>query len=139
MTEQANPVPNPMRTEDSAAFWCAADREALAYGHCAACDRAFFYPRSICPLCGAPDTELRDAGGGGTLYSFSTLRTVADPFVLAYVTLDEGPTVLTNIVDDDPASLRIGERVRLTFGRAEDGSRVPMFRMAKPSEDDHAA
>ena len=49
------------------------------------------------------------------------------PNAIAYVTLDEGVTLLTNIVDCDLDAVRIGDRVRLVFKSAEDGQPVPMF------------
>ena len=40
------------------------------------------------------------------------------PYVLAYVELDEGPRVLTNIVGVDPAEVRIGQAVVADFATA---------------------
>ncbi|HWH82842.1 MAG TPA: OB-fold domain-containing protein [Burkholderiaceae bacterium] len=69
------------------------------------------------------------ARGGGTIYSFTVTRKVGPlPYVLAYATLDEGVTMLTNLVDAEIEDLRIGQRVRVTFRRAEGGTAVPMFR-----------
>ncbi|TDN57947.1 acyl-CoA-associated DUF35 OB-fold domain-containing protein [Paraburkholderia sp. BL10I2N1] len=51
----------------------------------------------------------------------------ADVYALAYVTLDEGVTMLTNLVDCDPAALEIGQRVKLVFKPSEGGYPVPMF------------
>lgn len=130
-----NQVPGPKRTIDSAPFWSGAERGALVYGHCDACEHAFFYPRPFCPLCGSSQVTLKDASGHGTLYSFSTLRVVERPYTLAYVTLDEGPTVLTNIVDSPEDAMRIGTRVELTFVAAQDDTPVPMFRMTRVTGD----
>jgi hypothetical protein len=52
---------------------------------------------------------------------------VATPFVIAFVTLAEGPTIMTNIIDCDPASLAIGQPVRLAFRASQGGQKVPMF------------
>src|SRR3546814_11726026 len=49
------------------------------------------------------------------------------PYTLAYVTLAEGPTMMTNIVDADPAALAIGQPVRIVWRAAEDGTPVPCF------------
>ena len=66
--------------------------------------------------------------GTGTIYSVSVTRKAGPiPYAIAYVTLDEGITMLTNIVDCDLDDLRIGQRVKLVFKSAEDGARVPMF------------
>jgi len=54
------------------------------------------------------------------------------PYVLAYVTLDEDVTILTNLVDAEMEALHIGQRVNVTFRQAEGGGAVPLFRPAAP-------
>ncbi len=49
------------------------------------------------------------------------------PYVTALVTLPEGVTLMTNIIDADPEGMRIGDRVRAVFVPAEDGQLVPFF------------
>ena len=48
----------------------------------------------------APDVEA--ASGRGTVYAHSTMLRVEAPYTLAYVTLDEGPTMMTNLVGAAP-------------------------------------
>ena len=55
------------------------------------------------------------------------MRRAEPPYVIAYVRLEEGPTVLTRIVDADPDGLRCGQPVRLAFRPAPDGAAVPVF------------
>jgi hypothetical protein len=55
------------------------------------------------------------------------MRRAEIPYAIAYVTLDEGVTMLTNIVDCDLDTLRIGQRVRVVFKPTEGGPPVPMF------------
>ena len=50
------------------------------------------------------------------------MRRVEKPFAIAYVTLDEGVTMLTNLVDCDFERLAIGTAVRVVFRDA-----IPMF------------
>ena len=62
------------------------------------------------------------------IYSVSVTRRAGPiPYAIAYVTLDEGVTMLTNIVDADLDALRIGDRVKVCFKPAEGGFAVPMF------------
>ena len=49
------------------------------------------------------------------------------PYVLAWVTLDEGPIMTTNIVDCDLASVRIGDKVRVKFRSTTEGRFMPVF------------
>jgi len=57
-------------------------------------------------------------------------RGVPVPYTIAYVTLDEGVSMMTNIVDFTPGTLAIGQRVNVVFKAAEDGTKVPMFKPA---------
>lgn len=117
------PLPFPETTP----YWEAAAQGKLLLKHCSACGAYHFYPRALCPFCFGDKTEWREAGGTGTIYSFSVTRRAGVPYAIAYVTLAEGPTMMTNIVDCDLDSIRIGQRVKLVFKRAENGQPVPMF------------
>lgn len=108
-------------------FWEAAGQGRLMVGSCNACGENHYYPRSICPICYSTDTELKETSGLGQIYSFSVTRQVDPPYIIAYVTLNEGVTMLTNIVDCDARALCIGQRVRVHFVEAEDGCAIPMF------------
>jgi uncharacterized OB-fold protein len=55
------------------------------------------------------------------------MRRVPEPYAIAYVTLEEGPTMMTNIVDCDLDAVRIGQAVRVVFKPSEGGPPVPMF------------
>ena len=52
----------------------------------------------------------------------------AGVYVLAYVELEEGPRVMTNIVDCSPDELKIGQRVEVVFHDTGQGSALPRFR-----------
>ena len=74
------------------------------------------------------DTTWEDASGRGEIYSVSVTRRAGPiPYAIAYVRLDDGVTVLTNIVDCDLDELRIGQRVRVCFKTADGGASIPMF------------
>ena len=49
------------------------------------------------------------------------------PYALAYVRLEEGVTMMTNIVDCDLDAIRIGQRVQVVFKPTEGAPPVPMF------------
>ena len=82
------------------------------------------------PILRRESVEWREASGKGTIYTFSVMRRVKEPYVIAHVTLAEGPTMLTNIVDCDADKVRIGQPVIVVFQDTENGPPVPMF---KPS------
>jgi len=108
-------------------YWDAASAGRLLVKHCLDCGQFHHYPRSGCPFCFSERTQWRDASGQGTIYSYSVMRRAAVPYVIAYVTLAEGPAMMTNIVDCDPDQLRIGQAVKLAFRPTEGGPALPMF------------
>jgi uncharacterized OB-fold protein len=110
-------------------FWNAAAEGRLLIKGCSACRQIHWYPRALCPYCLSEKTEWIQASGRGTIYSYSVTRG-PDPiaYVIAYVTLDEGVTMLTNIVDCDLDAIRIGDRVEVAFRPTEGGGAMPMFR-----------
>jgi uncharacterized protein len=124
----ARKIPAPIVTVESAPFWNAARQGRFVVPTCGACGKVHWYPRAVCPFCGAENIEWRAASGAGTIYSFSVMRRAKEPYAIAYVTLAEGPTMLTNIVDCDFDTLRIGQSVRVVFGETENGPPVPTFR-----------
>ena len=67
------------------------------------------------------------ATGKGVIYSYSVMRHAPVPYVMAYVTLAEGPTMMTNIVDCDFDQLKIGQDVKVVFKPTDGGPPLPMF------------
>jgi uncharacterized protein len=108
-------------------FWEAAKDGRLLVKRCADCGETHYYPRDICPHCLSANTEWVESNGKGTIYSCCTMGKEEARYTLAYVTLDEGVTMLTNIVDCDPAALAIGQRVQVVFKPSDGGYPVPMF------------
>ena len=66
----------------------------------------------------------------GEIYTFSVMRrNTPVPYAISYVTLDEGPAVLTNIIDADFDTLKIGDRVKLKWTQTGEGN-PPVFTFA---------
>ena len=120
-------IPAPRVLSESLPFWQAADEGRLLLKKCQRCARVHHYPRDICPFCLSDDTTWTPSAGTGTVYSFSTMGKGDDAYTLAYVRLDEGVTLMTNLVDCNPAALRIGQAVRVVFKASQGGHAVPMF------------
>lgn len=121
-----SPIPNP----DTQVFWDAAKEGRFLVKFCKDCGKAHWYPRAVCPLCFSSNTEWRTGSGKGSIYTYSPMRRADPPFVLAYVTLEEGPTMLTNIVDCDPDQLAIGQPVELLFRPSTGEYPIPLFKPA---------
>lgn len=120
-------IPAPKVLPETQAYWTAADEGRLLVKRCNSCGQVHHYPRDICPHCLSSDTVWQDAAGTGTVYSFSTMGTGDAAYTLAFVTLEEGVTMMTNLVDCDPATVRIGDKVRVVFQPSQGGHAVPMF------------
>ena len=120
-------IPAPKVLPETQAYWTAADEGRLLVKRCNSCGQVHHYPRDICPHCLSSDTAWQDAAGTGTVYTFSTMGTGDAAYTLAFVTLDEGVTLMTNLVDCDPATVRIGDKVRVVFQPSQGGHAVPMF------------
>jgi uncharacterized OB-fold protein len=128
------PAPSPVIEADTAEFWIATSEGRLLLKQCTACHECFWYPRRKCPFCHCFETEWVQASGKGEIYSFTvTTKGLGDfantgTYALAYVELDEGPRIMTNIVDTELESLHIGQRVEVTFHPTESGVALPRFR-----------
>ena len=127
------PNPAPMVTTTSKAFWDATTRCEFLLQRCSACDIVIWFPKKHCPGCTSTELGTFAASGNGTVYSHTVIRKVANeykgavPFVVAYVELDEGPRVMTNIVGCDPESVRVGMRVSMVFHDTGEGSALYRF------------
>lgn len=136
MPEYTGPLPLP--TPESRPYWDAARRHELRLPRCRGCGRRFFYPRAACPHCLSADVEWQRVSGRGTLHTFTVVHRgqkgfpLPAPYVLAIVELDEGPRLMTNLVDcePDPATLRIGMAVEVVFADVTRDISLPRFRPA---------
>lgn len=122
-------IPLPVRTPETAEYWDAASRGVLLVRGCRACRKAHHYPRTMCPFCHSDQTEWWTSAGKGVIYSFSIMRRASSPYVIAYVTLDEGPTMLTNIVGCKFDEIGIGRRVSMAPNPRDGSPPIPMFRL----------
>lgn len=127
MSEQTRPIHTLEPTPETRPYWDAANEGRLLVKHCAGCGKAHHYPRTYCPYCFSDDTRWQETSGTGTVYSYSVFRRAPVPYAIAYVTLDEGVTMLTNLVDCDLNALSVGQQVRVVFKDSESGQKVPMF------------
>lgn len=131
MSWEPRPVPEP--NPETERYWEAAANGDLLVRECLECGLVYHYPRSLCPDCFGENVEWREASGRGEVYSYSVARTMSGwpeddlPLVLAYVELDEGPRLMTN-VDADPSAVEIGTRVEARFVETDESDvAVPVF------------
>ena len=133
--ERTLPAPPPQVNVETKAFWDATAEGKLLLPRCNACGIVIWYPRAFCPECSSFDISWFEATGRGTVYSFTINRRGQGDYrdlayVVAYVELDEGPRLLTNIVDCDPEQVSVGQAVRVVFHPTSSGAALPRFRPA---------
>lgn len=142
---RAGTVASPFATAPQSAltepFWTALEQQVLAIQRCDGCATWRWTPQLCCPRCLSERCTWTPASGHGELYSYTVVRRSADaarfpvPYVLAIVRLDEGPHLLTTLVDCDEAEITIGQPVEVAFRRTPDGVMVyPFVPCAAPGD-----
>ncbi len=128
------PIPS-LDNEADRTFWQATADERLLIQRCGDCGERQFFPRSWCHYCGADGIEWTEAEGTGHVHTYTVIRRATElqafadevPYVVAYVELDEGPRICTNVVGCDPATVEIGMPVEVTFDHVNDEIALPKF------------
>jgi len=126
-------VPGPIPNNVSRPFWDAASEGRCTLQRCDTCVAWIFYPRTHCPQCWSPWLAWHEASGRGTVKSFSAIHrpghpgwTAAVPYIVALIELEEGPTMLSTLVDSALDSVRVGMRVAVRFVQVGKFA-LPMF------------
>jgi uncharacterized OB-fold protein len=125
----------PRSKPETAAWWEACRQEKLMIQRCDQCGNLQFYPRIICSNCMSDRVGWLQASGRGKVVSYTVCRVpvakayAADvPYVVALVQLEEGPTMMSNIVQCDPDSVSMGMPLEVTFEPWSDEINLPVFR-----------
>jgi len=123
------PVANP----DTQPFWDGCARGELLLQACSACGRYRHPPSPICPHCRSDRHAWVPASGRGTVYTFTVVRQALArgwddliPYVVAVIELDEGPKLLSNLVNVAPEAVTIGMPVEVIFESAGE-TKLPLF------------
>lgn len=129
--------PLPLADETSAPYWQAAREHRLAIQRCTACRRWNHAPSLACPGCGGFALAFEDASGKGRLHSWTVLADPPAPgfvgrlpLVIGVVELAEqdGLLMVANLLDADPAGLRLGLPLEVAFESVADDCVLPQFR-----------
>ena len=128
------PVPTPDFT--TAPYWEHAKAHEFWLPKCRACGHFHFYPRTICPFCGSDRIEWRQASGRGSIYTFTLVQRAPSPafeplvpYAVAAITLDEGPHLMSNVVNCDVDQIRIGSRVAVRYLDIDPDCSLPIFEL----------
>lgn len=132
MAERALPTPTP----ETRHYWEGAREGELRLQRCDACRKAYFPPRPFCPDCGSREVSVFRASGRGKLHSYVINHMKAPgfepPYAVAVVELEEGPRLMSNILDcpATPEALQLDMDLEVTFEKVTDEITLPQFRPA---------
>ena len=79
MTQQPYEGPLPIPQQESEFYWQKCKEHELWLRHCKQCNKVYFYPRDVCPMCFQRDTEWIKASGKGTLYTYAIAPPATPP------------------------------------------------------------
>jgi uncharacterized protein len=135
MSDYAKPIP--AITAELRPFFEAARRRELVVQRCRGCGAHRFPARPMCSRCLSADAEWVRVSGRGEVFSYNVMHQVYHPafaaevpYAVVLIKLDEGPKMLSNLVDISPEEIRIGMRVEVVFEDLNDQVTLPKFKPA---------
>lgn len=133
MSEYAKPLPVP--TVESKPFWEGCKRHELLLPCCEKCGQWWFPPGPTCPNCWSTDWAWKKTSGRGKIYSFGVYHRVYHrgfeaemPYVLAIVQLDEGPRLVSNVIEGGRKELQCDLPVEVFFEDITEDTTLYKFR-----------
>ena len=106
-------------------FWREIPSRYNLYGSkCGNCGALDFPPRAVCPQCGRKSVgrmERVKLKGRGAIVSYTVVHDapaqyeIMKPYVLAIIEMEEGCRLTSQVIDVDPAQVKIGMPVEATF------------------------
>ncbi|MBI5946561.1 MAG: Zn-ribbon domain-containing OB-fold protein [Chloroflexi bacterium] len=129
-----NPNPIPVPTPVTKPFWDATREHRLLLQRCGK-GHVFYYPRTHCPECLSVEWEWFEASGRGRLYSYTVARRAQGPefaedvpYIIAAITLEEGPRMTSLLVEADPDNVAIDGAVEVAWDDVSPDISMPYFR-----------
>ena len=126
--------PLPIVTDENARYWKSARAHALELPYCMACERPFYPPQHRCPSCLGDRIEWRQVSGRARVFSWIVMHQVYDPafkdrapYIVASVELEEGPRLITNLVNCPRDGVRIDLPVRAVYEDIDDDLALVYF------------
>lgn len=115
MASNVKNEPKSRATPDTRPYWDALEQRKLLLHRCRDCGKAHHYPRAHCPFCFGGNLAWEEASGRGSVYSYSVMHRADPPYVMAYIELEEGPVIMSNLVDTPFDKIKIGAAVTVDF------------------------
>jgi uncharacterized OB-fold protein len=138
MAEATIKKPLPQLTPLNQPFWDGTRNGKLVMQRCKDCQSWVFCPRPVCGECGGDQLEWTPLSGRGKVFAFTVIREVVGralrgfapdiPYVTAWIDLDEGPRLCSNIIGCPIDRVSIGMNVEVVFEDTGEGVTLPKFR-----------
>lgn len=129
--------PLPQISDFNREFWAAAHRHELRLQCCNSCNRLWAPNGPVCPHCFSDDFHWKRLSGRGKIASWVIFHKLYHPgfandlpYNVAFVELDEGPRLISNIVGVASEDLQIGMPVEVMFEDISAEISLPKFRPA---------
>jgi len=129
--------PLPVLTALNRPYFEATKRGELRLQTCSQCGHVRFPESTHCPRCLSPEAVWTIMSGRGRVWSFIVMhqkyfRSFASdlPYNCALVQLEEGPLMMSTIVDTPAASIHCDMPVTVVFEQATEDITLPKFRPA---------
>lgn len=132
--------PLPAITPETRHYWEGTRAGELRLQKCDACAHVYFPPRPFCPKCASREVSVFCASGRGRLFSYVIHHRptpgFTPPYAIAIVELEEGPRLMSNIVESPqtPEALQLDMPLEVVFQRQNDEITLPMFKPAEASK-----
>ena len=127
--------PLPRLNADNRPFWEGCRKHELRFQQCGNCCHVQWPPSSLCPRCHSTDVRWLISKGTGRIFTFAVYHTAYHPgfapdlpYTTAVVVLDEGPRLLTNIVDCPPGEVKCDMPVEVVWVDIDDAITLPKFK-----------
>lgn len=136
-----NPKTLPKPTPETQHFWEGARVGQLLLQQCDSCQHIYFPPRPFCPDCASRSVTIFQASGKGRLYSYiinhRPPRWIEAPYSIAVVELDEGPRMMSNIVEVEqtPEALILDMPLEVVFDAVTDDITLVKFKPASTGNE----
>ncbi len=126
----------PFALPETKPYWDAAAQDRLHIQRCHDCRKCYFPPAPVCPHCTSRNVVWEDMSGRATLYSYVITASpwpqwdMKPPFSVATIALEEGPRLLSTVVDceQSPFALKIDMPLVATWRKFGDGPKLLCFR-----------
>ena len=127
--------PRPALTLDNKWWFDAANDHRLMIQRCSKCQTLRHPPRPRCDTCGSYEWNALEASGKGTVYSFVVAHypqvpAFDYPLPIALVDLEEGTRLVADLVDVEPADVKVGMAVDVVWQDHDEDLTLPAFKPA---------